>query len=36
MKILIADDDDVSRLALETMLTKRGYEVASAANGAEA
>jgi phosphoserine phosphatase RsbU/P len=36
MKILIADDDDVSRLALEAMLTKRGYEVASAADGIEA
>jgi phosphoserine phosphatase RsbU/P len=36
MKILIADDDDVSRLALEAMLTKRGYDVASAADGIEA
>src|ERR1019366_9022522 len=36
MKILIADDDDVSRLALEAMLTKRGYEVALAADGIEA
>ena len=36
MKILIADDDDVSRLAQEVLLTKRGYEVTSADGGVEA
>lgn len=36
MRILIADDDDVSRFMLEAMLTKRGYEVVCAANGEEA
>jgi len=36
MRILIADDDDVSRLMLEVMLTKRGHEVVCAANGEEA
>jgi len=36
MRILIADDDDVSRLALEAMLTKRGHEVVATADGAEA
>lgn len=36
MKILIADDDEVSGMALEALLTKRGYEVVTAADGAEA
>jgi CheY-like chemotaxis protein len=36
MRILIADDDDVSRFMLEVMLTKRGHEVICAANGEEA
>jgi DNA-binding response OmpR family regulator len=36
MRILIADDDDVSRLALEAMLTKRGHAVVAAADGIEA
>ena len=36
MKILIADDDDVSRRVLEEFLRKWGYQVASVANGADA
>ena len=36
MRILIADDDDVSRLALGAMLTKQGYEVLAVADGQEA
>ncbi len=36
MKILIADDDDVSRLALGAALAKRGHEVVAATNGTEA
>lgn len=36
MKILIADDDEVSCLALESMLARRGYEVVSASNGSDA
>jgi phosphoserine phosphatase RsbU/P len=36
VKILIADDDDVSRVALEAMLIKRGHEVVSTADGNEA
>ncbi|HLJ96547.1 MAG TPA: response regulator transcription factor [Gemmataceae bacterium] len=36
MKILIADDDDVSRLALGAALAKRGHEVVAAVNGTEA
>ncbi len=36
MRILIADDDDVSRLAVEAMLIKRGHEVVAVADGAEA
>jgi CheY-like chemotaxis protein len=36
MRILIADDDDVSRFMLQAMLTKRGHVVVCAENGEEA
>jgi CheY-like chemotaxis protein len=36
MRILIADDDDVSRYMVEAMLTRRGHEVVCAADGEEA
>ena len=36
MKILIAEDDDVSRFLLERLLEKRGHDLISAANGLEA
>jgi DNA-binding response OmpR family regulator len=36
MRILIADDDDVSRLALEALLTRNGHEVVAVADGAHA
>ena len=36
MKILVADDDAVSRRVLESMLVKWGYEVVTASDGAEA
>jgi phosphoserine phosphatase RsbU/P len=36
MRILIADDDDVSRLELEALLTRHGHEVTAVADGAEA
>lgn len=36
MRILIADDDDVTRLQLEAMLVRRGYEVLATADGTEA
>ncbi|MEJ2655626.1 MAG: diguanylate cyclase [Desulfobacterales bacterium] len=36
MKILIAEDDVTSRLILENMLTKWGYDVVSATNGDDA
>ena len=36
MKILIAEDDLTSRLILENMLTKWGYDVVSATNGTDA
>jgi CheY-like chemotaxis protein len=36
MRILIADDDDVARLELEAMLTKRSFEVQVVADGTEA
>jgi len=36
MKILVADDDAVSRRVLQAMLAKWGYEVVAAADGAEA
>jgi CheY-like chemotaxis protein len=35
-KILIAEDDALSRCILEAFLSKRGYEVISATNGEEA
>ena len=36
MKILIAEDDSVSRRLLETVLTKCGYDVEQACDGDEA
>lgn len=36
MRILIADDDDVSRLKVEYLLTQWGYEVVAVKNGNEA
>ena len=36
MRILVAEDDSNSRLALESMLSRWGYEVVSAADGREA
>ena len=36
MRILVADDDTVSRRVLEAMLVKWGYEVVTARDGAEA
>jgi DNA-binding response OmpR family regulator len=36
MKILVVDDDQVSRRMLEGLLSKQGYEVLVAANGREA
>jgi phosphoserine phosphatase RsbU/P len=36
MRVLIADDDDVSRLELEALLTRHGHEVVAASDGAEA
>jgi sigma-B regulation protein RsbU (phosphoserine phosphatase) len=36
MRVLIADDDEVSNLALQGLLTRRGYGVTAAANGEEA
>ena len=36
MRILIADDDDVSRLELEALLTRHGHEVTAVADGADA
>jgi len=36
MKILVADDDPVSRKVLQTFLQKKGYEVRLAADGAAA
>ena len=36
MRILIADDDDVSRCKLEALLRKWGYEVVSVADGTSA
>ena len=35
-KVLVADDDDVSRVALQALLVRRGYEVVPARDGAEA
>lgn len=36
MRILIADDDDVSRLELEALLTRHGHAVEAVADGSEA
>jgi two-component system cell cycle response regulator len=36
MKVLIAEDDPVSALALQTLLTRQGYDVTHAHDGAEA
>lgn len=36
MRILIADDDDVSRLELETLLQRHGYKVVAVSDGTEA
>ncbi|WP_020471902.1 response regulator [Zavarzinella formosa] len=36
MRILIADDDDVSRLELEALLTRHGHEVVAVSDGTEA
>ena len=36
MRILIADDDDVSRLELEVLLKRHGHEVVAVADGTEA
>jgi two-component system, cell cycle response regulator len=36
MKILLADDDHVSRLLMERMLRSNGYEVVTAENGRQA
>ena len=36
MKILVADDDDATRLKLETLLSNLGYEVMAARDGNEA
>ena len=36
MKILVADDDNVSRLVLAATLKKQGHEVVAAENGLKA
>ena len=36
MRILIADDDDVTRLELETLLKRQGHEVVAVSDGTEA
>ncbi len=36
MRILIADDDDVSRLELESLLIRHGHDVAAVADGTDA
>lgn len=36
MRILIADDDDVSRLELESLLTRHGHEVVAVSDGTDA
>jgi phosphoserine phosphatase RsbU/P len=36
MRILIADDDDVSRLQLEVLLTRHGHDVIAVSDGTEA
>ena len=35
MRILVVDDDPVTRLTLETMLARRGCEVITAVDGEE-
>jgi DNA-binding NtrC family response regulator len=35
-QILVVDDEEAIRLTLETLLQRRGYEVTTAASGAEA
>lgn len=36
MKVLIADDDEITRVTLQALLSRRGYEVAMATNGIDA
>ena len=36
MRTLIADDDEVTQLGLSAVLTRRGYKVTAAADGASA
>lgn len=36
MRILIADDDDVTRLELKTLLTRQGHEVVAVSDGTQA
>ena len=36
MRILVADDDPITRISLQSLLTKRGYEVTTASDGDEA
>jgi two-component system cell cycle response regulator len=36
VKVLVADDDEITRVTLHTLLTKRGYEVLLAKDGIEA
>lgn len=36
MKILVADDDSITRLTLKTLLSRRGFDVLTASNGDEA
>jgi two-component system, cell cycle response regulator len=36
LKILVADDDSITRLTLKTLLARRGYDVVTAHNGEEA
>src|SRR4051812_28726926 len=36
MKVLVADDEKITRVTLKKLLTKRGYEVVVAKDGSEA